>query len=69
MNARSFSGSLRGRPEERCLNKAVSEYQCGREDTPAFNAAAQRSVDSAIFGEIIAAQGQRNIQFALKFYF
>jgi hypothetical protein len=38
-------------------------------NTPAFNAAAQRSVNSATFGEIIAAQGQRNIQFALKFYF
>jgi hypothetical protein len=37
-------------------------------NTPAFNAA-PRSVNSATFGEITSAQGERNIQFALKFYF
>ena len=37
-------------------------------NTPAFNQAS-RSVNSATFGEITAAQGERNVQFALKFYF
>ena len=37
-------------------------------NTPAFNAP-DRAVNSATFGEINAAQGERNIQLALKFYF
>jgi hypothetical protein len=37
-------------------------------NTPIFNAPNQ-NVDSAQFGEILSAQGERNIQFALKFYF
>jgi hypothetical protein len=37
-------------------------------NTPTFNAA-QRNVNSATFGEITGAQGERNVQFALKFYF
>jgi hypothetical protein len=35
---------------------------------PAFNAA-NRTQDSAQFGQVLEAQGERNIQFALKFYF
>jgi hypothetical protein len=37
-------------------------------NTPIFNAP-DRAVNSATFGEISAAQGERNIQLALKFYF
>jgi hypothetical protein len=37
-------------------------------NTPQFNAP-NRSVSSATFGEITGAQGERNIQFALKFLF
>lgn len=37
-------------------------------NTPQFNAP-DRSVTSATFGEITSAQGERNIQFGLKFYF
>lgn len=37
-------------------------------NTPAFNTG-DRNVFSSTFGEITAAQGERNIQFALKFYF
>ena len=37
-------------------------------NTPIFNAPNQ-NVDSSQFGQILSSQGQRNIQFALKFYF
>jgi len=37
-------------------------------NTPIFNAP-NRSVTSAQFGEVLSSQGERNIQFALKFYF
>jgi len=37
-------------------------------NTPIFNAPNQ-NVDSSQFGQVLSAQGQRNIQFALKFYF
>jgi len=37
-------------------------------NTPIFNAPNQ-NVDSSQFGQVLGAQGQRNIQFALKFYF
>lgn len=37
-------------------------------NTPIFNAPVQ-NVDSSQFGQVLSAQGQRNIQFALKFYF
>jgi hypothetical protein len=37
-------------------------------NTPQFNAP-NRSVSSVTFGEITGAQGERNIQFALKFIF
>jgi Carboxypeptidase regulatory-like domain/TonB-dependent Receptor Plug Domain len=37
-------------------------------NTPAFDAA-NHSVTSAQFGEVLSSQGERNIQFALKFYF
>lgn len=38
-------------------------------NTPIFNSPASRSVDSSEFGEILSSQGERNIQFSLKFYF
>jgi hypothetical protein len=37
-------------------------------NTPIFDAPSQ-SVTSATFGEVTSSQGERNIQFALKFYF
>lgn len=37
-------------------------------NTPIFNAFS-RSVTSTTFGEVLSSQGERNIQFALKFYF
>jgi len=37
-------------------------------NTPQFSAP-NRSASSATFGEITGAQGERNIQFALKLYF
>lgn len=37
-------------------------------NTPIFDAPS-RSVTSATFGEVTSSQGERNIQFALKFYF
>jgi Carboxypeptidase regulatory-like domain/TonB-dependent Receptor Plug Domain len=37
-------------------------------NTPAFQAPS-RSVTSSSFGEVLSSQGERNIQFALKFYF
>ncbi len=37
-------------------------------NTPAFQAP-NRSVTSSQFGEVLSSQGERNIQFALKFYF
>lgn len=37
-------------------------------NTPAFNAA-NRSVTSAQFGQVLTSQGERNVQFAMKFYF
>ena len=37
-------------------------------NTPIFNAPNQ-IVDSAQFGQVLSSQGQRNIQFAFKFYF
>lgn len=37
-------------------------------NTPVFNAPSN-SVTSATFGEVTSSQGQRNVQFALKFYF
>jgi hypothetical protein len=37
-------------------------------NTPQFNAP-NRSASSATFGEITGAQGERNVQFALKLHF
>ena len=37
-------------------------------NTPFFNAP-DRNVTSATFGQVLSAQGERNIQFGLKFYF
>jgi hypothetical protein len=37
-------------------------------NTPLFNAP-DINVNSATFGQILTAQGERNIQLALKFYF
>jgi hypothetical protein len=38
-------------------------------NTPTFNGPSSRSINSAVFGEIASAQGERNMQLALKFYF
>ena len=38
-------------------------------NTPIFNSPASMNVNSSEFGEVLSSQGERNIQFALKFYF
>ena len=38
-------------------------------NTPVFNAPNRSVTNRTLFGQIRSSQGERNIQFALKFYF